>query len=82
MVRTQKAKRKASRFIMVEADTVAALSKGSFASTASVIADSKTGVQYLYFASGYGGGLTVLVDENGKPIVDKTLIIDEEVKEN
>ena len=33
--------------------------------------DQETGVNYLYHSSGYSGGLTVLVDENGKPIVTK-----------
>ena len=33
--------------------------------------DRETGVNYLYHSSGYSGGLTVLVDENGKPIVTK-----------
>ena len=33
--------------------------------------DKETGVNYLYHSSGYSGGLTVLVDENGKPIVTK-----------
>ena len=31
--------------------------------------DKKTGVNYLYHASGYGGGLTVLLDQDGKPVV-------------
>ena len=31
--------------------------------------DRKTGVNYLFHASGYAGGLTVLVDREGKPIV-------------
>ncbi len=31
--------------------------------------DKETGVNYLYHSSGYSGGLTVLLDENGKPIV-------------
>ena len=31
--------------------------------------DNETGVNYLYHASGYGGGLTVLLDKDGKPIV-------------
>lgn len=31
--------------------------------------DTKTGVNYLFHASGYAGGLTVLVDREGKPIV-------------
>ena len=31
--------------------------------------DKETGVNYLYHASGYAGGLTVLLDQDGKPIV-------------
>ncbi len=33
--------------------------------------DKETGVNYLYHASGYSGGLTVLVDMDGNPIVTK-----------
>ncbi|MBQ6997784.1 MAG: xylan 1,4-beta-xylosidase [Oscillospiraceae bacterium] len=31
--------------------------------------DKETGVHYLYRSGGYGGGLAVLLDENGKPVV-------------
>lgn len=31
--------------------------------------DRKTGVNYLYRQSGYSGGLTVLVDAEGKPVI-------------
>ncbi len=31
--------------------------------------DKETGVNYLYRQSGYSGGLTVLVDTQGKPVV-------------
>ncbi len=31
--------------------------------------DKETGVNYLYHYAGYSGGLTPLLDENGKPIV-------------
>ena len=34
-----------------------------------ILIDKKTGVNYLFVQSGYAGGLTVLVDANGKPIV-------------
>ena len=34
-----------------------------------ILVDRKTGVNYLWMASGYAGGLTVLVDAEGKPIV-------------
>ena len=31
--------------------------------------DKKTGVNYLYHCSGYSGGMTVLLDKNGQPII-------------
>lgn len=31
--------------------------------------DRQTGVNYLYSASGHSGGLTVLLDRDGKPVV-------------
>lgn len=34
-----------------------------------VLVDRQTGVNYLWTASGYAGGLTVLLDADGKPIV-------------
>lgn len=33
--------------------------------------DTETGVNYLYHSSGYAGGLTPLLDEDGKPVVTK-----------
>ena len=39
------------------------------AGSVTVLVDKETGVNYLYYASGYGGGLTVLVDREGKPIL-------------
>ena len=33
-----------------------------------VLLDTATGVQYLYVASGYGGGLCPLVDKEGGPL--------------
>ena len=29
----------------------------------------ETGVNYMFYSSGYAGGITVLVDKDGKPIV-------------
>ena len=40
-----------------------------------VLVDKETGVNYLYACSGYSGGLTVLLDADGKPIV--TPIVEE-----
>lgn len=31
--------------------------------------DKETGVNYLYRQSGYSGGLTVLLDKEGKPVI-------------
>lgn len=31
--------------------------------------DKETGVNYLYHSSGYSGGLTVLLDQDGKPVI-------------
>lgn len=31
--------------------------------------DTKTGVNYLYHAAGYSGGLTPLLDRDGKPVI-------------
>lgn len=31
--------------------------------------DKETGVNYLYRQSGYSGGLTVLLDKEGKPMI-------------
>ena len=36
-----------------------------------VIVDKETGVNYLYVGRGYGGGLTPLLDADGKPIITK-----------
>lgn len=31
--------------------------------------DKETGVNYLYHVSGYSGGLTPLLDKEGKPVI-------------
>ena len=35
--------------------------------------DKETGVNYLFHASGYAGGLTPLLDREGKPVVSPLL---------
>ena len=43
---------------------------GGFAAPATyILVDRQTGVNYLYATAGYGGGLTVLVDREGKPVI-------------
>ena len=34
-----------------------------------ILVDRQTGVNYLFVASGYSGGLTPLLDREGKPII-------------
>ncbi len=34
-----------------------------------ILVDKETGVNYLYASSGYGGGLTVLLNKDGTPVV-------------
>lgn len=34
-----------------------------------IIVDNKTGVNYLWITQGNAGGLTVLVDREGKPVI-------------
>ena len=38
-------------------------------SSVEIWVDRQTGVNYLYRQSGYSGGLTVLVDAEGKPVI-------------
>lgn len=35
--------------------------------------DKETGVNYLFHASGYAGGLTPLLDRDGKPVVTRII---------
>ena len=42
-----------------------------------VITDKKTGVQYLFVWDSYAGGLTLLVDKDGKPLIEDTEKSDE-----
>ena len=44
-------------------------SEGGWGIGTTVLVDKKTGVNYLFAQGGYAGGLTVLVDAMGKPIV-------------
>ena len=42
-----------------------------FSTHTKVIIDKETGVNYLFLHHGYAGGLTPLLDKEGKPIVTK-----------
>lgn len=43
--------------------------ESAFVSGNQIIVDRETGVNYLFHYNGYAGGLTVLLDADGKPIV-------------
>jgi hypothetical protein len=53
--------KKEKRFVKVSSD-------GAFGNN-EIWVDRQTGVNYLYHSGGYGGGLCVMVDREGKPIV-------------
>ncbi len=40
-----------------------------FGTKREILVDRETGVQYLFVKSGYGAGLTPLLDRDGKPMV-------------
>lgn len=42
---------------------------GLTAPTRTILRDTATGVQYLFVQSGYGGGLTPLLDQEGRPLL-------------
>lgn len=37
-----------------------------------ILRDKKTGVNYIFHCEGNAGGVAVLVDEDGKPIITKS----------
>jgi hypothetical protein len=41
---------------------------------AKIITDTETGVQYLFVNWGSAGGLTLLVDRDGKPLLNKEYV--------
>ena len=49
--------------------TVVQKEGSTFGTQFQVIVDRQTGVNYLFCASGYAGGLTPLLDRGGTPVV-------------
>ena len=43
-------------------------SQGSLTVT-EIWVDKETGVNYIFHASGYSGGMTMLLDKDGKPVI-------------
>lgn len=46
-------------------------SQGGFSTTMQIWVDTKTGVNYVVSQSGYSGGMTVLLDRDGKPVISQ-----------
>lgn len=64
---------KSDRFVCTE------VSGGAFDTyQARILVDRQTGVNYLWTTGGYAGGLTVLVDAEGKPVITAVPRDDEE----
>lgn len=45
--------------------------EGGFMGAKTIYVDKETGVNYLFIVSGYAGGLTPLLDAEGKPVITK-----------
>ncbi|WP_024620664.1 DUF6440 family protein [Metaclostridioides mangenotii] len=43
--------------------------EGKLAALTEIWVDRETGVNYLYHVDGYSGGLTPLLDRDGKPVI-------------
>ena len=51
-------------------------SQGGLSTVMEIWVDRETGINYLFSQSGYAGGLTVLLDREGKPVI--TPVIEDE----
>ena len=54
--------KKEKRFTKIYSDS-------AFSGSNEIWVDKETGINYLWHASGYAGGLTVLLNADGKPVV-------------
>lgn len=73
-IKGREGKLKEKRFITV-------YSWGNTFSGCKILADTATGVNYLYHYEGYGGGLTPLLDKDGKVTVTPADGVNEEGKD-
>ena len=44
-------------------------SQGTFTTEIKILVDRRTGVNYLFHHAGYAGGLTPLLDREGRPVI-------------
>ena len=52
-----------------DSDRFQRIYKQGIATVMEIWVDKETGVNYLYHTAGYGAGLTVLLGQDGKPVV-------------
>ena len=57
------------RFVKIYSDGVMNVSE--------IWVDTQTGVNYFYHQSGYSGGLTALLDREGKPVISSLPVQEE-----
>ena len=63
--------KKDKRFIRIHSESV-------FSGANEIWVDKETGINYLWHASGYAGGLTVLLNADGTPVITpKSQLIDQ-----
>lgn len=43
--------------------------QSGFSASVEIWVDKETGVNYMYMGQGYGGGLTPLLNRDGKPVI-------------
>ena len=48
-------------------------SQSTFATETKILVDRRTGVNYLFHHAGYAGGLTPLLDREGRPVITTVL---------
>ena len=53
-------------------------SQSTFSADTKIFVDTETGVNYIFIQTGYAGGLTPLLDSQGKPVVTPITLLDTE----
>ena len=56
---------------------VVTVKNDSFGQSSQIWIDKQTGVNYLFVASGYAGGLSPLLDRDGKPVISPLPLMEE-----
>ena len=62
--------KKEKRFVILETQI-------AFGARFDIVVDTKTGVTYLWRASGYAGGMTPLLNADGSPVITRVPVQDD-----